>query len=256
VARLVAPALHALLENLIDYAGMFPPASAPRETAIENYSRYRSGSHAWILGKFVVSAAQLDDMPRELDWPFAVLSDSDHPRAATMESKKIISISKPTYCEAPLEHLDEVKKAGCFAKLRAGGVTPQAIPSIDSVAAYIVGCAERRLAFKATAGLHHPIRSTQPLTYEPGAPSAMMQGFLNVFLAAAFAWHGERQIASILEEIDPAAFWFDESAHWRTWSLRADEIAEARRDFAHSFGSCSFEEPIAELRALGLDLDG
>jgi hypothetical protein len=204
-----------------------------------------------MLGRFVVSAAQVDEMPGELDGCFAVLSDADHPRAAAIESKKIISTSRPTYCEVAIEQLDEVKEAGSFAKLRTGGVTPEAIPSVESVASYIIACAERRLSFKATAGLHHLVRKVHRLTYEPEATSAMMHGFINVFLAAAFAWHGERQIQPILAETDPAAFRFNEKAHWRELSLSSDEVTEARSSFAHSFGSCSFEEPIEDLRALG-----
>jgi hypothetical protein len=204
-----------------------------------------------MLGRFVVSAAQVDEMPGELDGCFAVLSDADHPRAAAIESKKIISTSRPTYCEVAIEQLDEVKEAGSFAKLRTGGVTPEAIPSVESVASYIIACAERRLSFKATAGLHHPVRKIHRLTYEPGVCTGMMHGFINVFVAAAFVWHGERQIQPILAETDRAAFRFDEKAHWRELSLSSDEVAEARSSFAHSFGSCSFEEPIEDLRALG-----
>lgn len=251
VAGIVAPGLRALLCNLIDYAGMFPPALLPREDAIARYRRYRGGEHAWMLGRLVVSAAEVDDMPGELDGCFAVLSDADHPRAAAIESRKIISTSKPTYCEMASKQLDELKRAGSFAKIRTGGVTPGAIPSVESVASYIGACAERQLPFKATAGLHHPVRKVHRLTYEPDAASAMMHGFINVFLAAAFAWHGERQIDPIVAETDPAAFRFDDQAHWRGLSLSSDEIAEARRSFAHSFGSCSFEEPIEDLQALG-----
>jgi hypothetical protein len=243
----MSPALRALLENLIDYAGMFPPASLARETALERYSRYRASEHGWMLGRFVIGAAQVPD----LDLPFAVLSDIDHPRAAAIESKQIISTPKPSYCEVPLDRLDEVKQAGSCAKLRTGGITPDAIPSVDSVSAYINACLHRRIAFKATAGLHHPIRSDHPLTYEPGAPRATMHGFVNVFLAAAFAWHGIRAIAPVLAETDAAAFRFDGRAHWRDLSLSAEQVRESRRKFAHSFGSCSFEEPIADLQSLG-----
>jgi hypothetical protein len=250
VAGIVAPGLRALLCNLIDYAGMFPPASLPREEAIARYRRHRRAEHAWMLGRFVISAEQVDEMPQELDGCFAVLSDVDHPRAAAIESKKIISTSKPTYCEVPIEQLDELKRAGSFAKIRTGGVTPDAIPPVESLARYIIACAEKQLPFKATAGLHHPVRKIHRLTYEPDACSAITHGFINVFLAAAFAWHGERQIQPILAETDPAAFRFDDKVHWRDLSLSSDEIAEVRRSFAHSFGSCSFEEPLEDLRAL------
>jgi hypothetical protein len=251
VAGIVAPSLRALLGNLIDYAGMFPPASLTREVAIARYSAYRSSEHAWMLGRFVISAAQMDGLPGELGWGFALLSDADYPRADVIESKEIISTAKPTYCEVSIEQLDQVKKAGSFAKIRTGGITPDAIPSVHSLAAYVIHCAERRLPFKATAGLHHPIRRVHRLTYEPDACSAIMHGFINVFLAAGFAWHGEREIQPILDETDASAFRFDDRAHWRDLSLSIEEVTEARRSFAHSFGSCSFEEPIEGLQTLG-----
>lgn len=253
MARLVAPALRALLSSLIDYAGMFPPAALARDAALENYRGYRNGDYGWMLGRFVIPASQLDGVPQDDALRFAVLSDTDHARADAIECRDCVCkpASKPAYCEAPIEELDRVKQAGAFAKLRTGGITPDAIPSLESVAAYIRRCASLRLSFKATAGLHHPVRSPHPLTYEPGAPSAMMHGFINVFLAAAFVWHGEPNIEPILGETDPSAFRFNDQAHWREFHLSTGEITEARRDFARSFGSCSFEEPIADLAALG-----
>jgi hypothetical protein len=252
MARIVAPSLRALLDRLIDYAGMFPPAALSTDATIANYKTYQSGAHAWMLRWLVVGAAQLEHVRTELDGLLAALSDADEPRAAVIEAKRIVQADRPVYCEVPLQQLDEVQRAGCFAKLRTGGVKPEAIPSIQDVATFILACADRRLPFKATAGLHHPVRAPHPLTYEAGAPQAVMHGFLNVFLAATFAWHGERQIEPILAETDAKAFRFDDRAFWRDWSLDAGQIREARQQFAHSFGSCSFEEPIRDLEALGL----
>lgn len=251
MARIVPPGLRALLDRLIDYAGMFPPATLSRDAALANYASYRDGEHGWVLRWLVVGAAELPHVPTELDGSLAVLTDADEPRAAAIEAKRIVRAGRPVYCEVPLGDLDEVRRAGCFAKLRTGGVKPDAIPDVADVAAFIVACAERRLPFKATAGLHHPVRASHPLTYEADAPRAVMHGFLNVFLAAAFAWHGRRDIEPVLAEADPAAFRFDGRAHWRDWSLDADQVRAARLEFAHSFGSCSFEEPVRDLEALG-----
>jgi hypothetical protein len=250
VARIVAPALRALLQGLIDYAGLFPPASLALDRALANYHHYRDGKYAWILGRFVIPASQLQRVPAKFGAPFAVLSDVDQPSAAAIESKQVVSTSRPTYCEVNIEQLDAVKAVGGYAKIRTGGIAPDAIPSVETLAAYSTACAERRLSFKATAGLHHPIRSPHPLTYEPDAPVATMHGFVNVFLAATFAWHGKADIAPVLAETDQAAFRFDDRAHWRGLSASSEQIAEARRHFAHSFGSCSFEEPIADLERL------
>ena len=78
-----------------------------------------------------------------------------------------------------------------------------------------------------------------------------MHGFLNVFLAAAFAWTGERNLVPLLNETDPKAFRFDEQAHWRDQSLTVAQLQAARQQFIHAFGSCSFTEPIDDLQKWG-----
>src|SRR5204863_1254770 len=97
-------------------------------------------------------------------------------------------------------------------------------------------CNSAGVAFKATAGLHHPIRSGDA------------HGFVNVFLAAAMIDHAE----SILRETDEGAFSFsDENVRWRGYTISTEQLADTRKNFALSFGSCSFEEPIDDLKALG-----
>src|SRR5262249_30559063 len=163
-----------------------------------------------------------------------VLAESDQPRAAVIEAKRIFRADRPVYCEVPVGELDELKQAGAFAKLRTGGVRPEAIPSVGDVAEFLRACADRRLALKATAGLHHPVRADHSLTYDADAPRAVMHGFLNVFVAAALAWHGDRDLEPILAETDPAAFRFDAEARWRDRGLDSTQVREARTQFAHS----------------------
>ena len=230
---------------------MFPPAGLSREQAARNYAHYLGCEYAWILNRFVVTATDADSLPQNVNWRLAVLTDGDHPRADAIESKRVLRISKPAYCEVPADRLNEVKAAGALAKFRTGGLTAEAIPSVDTLASFLLGCAERKLPFKATAGLHHAIRSVHPLTYEANGPRAVMHGFINVFAAAAFAWHGEKQISEILSDQDPFAFRFDNSLHWRGLSLTTEQVACARKQFAHSFGSCSFEDPVRDLQSLG-----
>jgi hypothetical protein len=249
----LAPALRALLERLIDYAGTFPPASLPCGPAATNYATYRAGPRAWMLRWLVVGASDLHHVPADLDGAISVLTETDTPRIAAIETKRVVRAARPVYCEVPLADLDAVRRAGCFAKVRTGGVKPEAIPAVTEVAEFLRACADRRLAFKATAGLHHPVRAEHPLNYEPDAPRAVMHGFLNVFLAACFAWHGERNLEPILAETDPAAFRFDaDRAFWRGRALDAAQVRDARTHFAHAFGSCSFDEPVRDLEALGL----
>ena len=98
----------------------------------------------------------------------------------------------------------------------------------------------------------HAVRGEHALTYAWDAPRAVTHGFLNVFVAACRAWHGDRDLEPILSETDPSAFRFDDRAHWRDRSLSEDEVRAARAEFAHAFGSCSFDEPTDELEGLGL----
>ncbi len=253
--KTVAPALKALVSDLIDYAGLYPPAKLPIEDAIANFVEYESGNHSWMLRWFVVGAGELDKVPDSLNGKLSVLTDSEEKRAASLETSTIFAAARPVYCEIPftdLQKLDEIKSSGCFAKMRTGGIKPEAIPSPSMVSSFILACAERRLPFKATAGLHHPIRKEYALTYDADAPRGTMHGFINVLMASAFAWSGDKEIEKIIEETDPTAFRFDDKACWRDKSLSADQVRDARQNFMHAIGSCSFEEPVQDLQALGL----
>ena len=151
--------------------------------------------------------------------------------------------------------LSTLRRRGARAKVRTGGVVPEAIPDPADLARFIAACAAAGVPWKATAGLHHPVRAERALTYEPGSPRAVMHGFLNVFAAAAFAGGGApaADLEAVLREEDAAAFRLDEDGlSWRHLRVATDELARSRRDFASSFGSCSFAEPVADLRSLGV----
>jgi hypothetical protein len=249
----IPASLQALLSNLIDYAGLYPPAALPLHDVARKYAAYRASTHSWMLNRVVLPVTKLAEAPLEDGWRITLLVDDEPgplpPQVETLESKLTHRLSLPTYCEAPIDQIH-----AAFAKVRTGGLTPDAIPSPESIADFLHRAAQRRLPFKATAGLHHPVRSLRPLTYAEDSPRAVMHGFVNVFAAAAFAWHGAGPdvLVALLAEEDPGAFEFvGDELLCRGHRLTADQIQTARRDFAHSFGSCSFEEPVADLRTLG-----
>jgi hypothetical protein len=169
--------------------------------------------------------------------------------------------------EDPADLLAALAAQQARAKVRTGGVTPEAFPSARELARFIRIAADQGVPFKATAGLHHPIRAEYPLTYEAGSARGTMYGYLNLFLAAAFAQEG-LSIAEIAEILGIrlvrhvprprlgghlAARAFDETGvRWRGRFVGRDSIAALRTRVALSFGSCSFTEPVGELRALGL----
>ena len=134
-------------------------------------------------------------------------------------------------------------------KIRCGGDRPEDHPDPHVVAPVLAALRDAGVPFKATAGLHHPVRH---FNEEAGAH---MLGFLNVFVAAILAAHRDlpvETIRAILEDEQAGSFEFgSESLSWNEHSVPLDDIANFRR-FVTTFGSCSFDEPREDLRALGL----
>ncbi|MGE5126149.1 MAG: hypothetical protein ACM3PV_07650 [Betaproteobacteria bacterium] len=180
--------------------------------------------------------------PREIEAALAALP------AAVVAYVELETAGDP----APL--LAVLRERGARAKLRTGGVTPQAIPAPAEVARFITACAAAGVPFKATAGLHHALRASHPLGYGPDAPRAVLHGFINVFGGAALLHGGaSAELEAVLCEEDPSAFRLDaDGLAWRQHRVSTLKLAECRASLACSFGSCSFAEPVADLRALGV----
>ena len=156
----------------------------------------------------------------------------------------------------PTPLLTAIASRGARAKVRTGGLSAEAVPTPALLARFLAGCSSLRLPFKATAGLHHPVRAEQPFTYAADSPRGVMHGFLNVFAAAALLREGrigEAGAEALLREDRPEAFRFrGDALQIGEHCLNEGEIERARRDFAVSFGSCSFADPVRDLHALGL----
>jgi hypothetical protein len=155
----------------------------------------------------------------------------------------------------PAPTIEAIAAHGLRAKVRTGGVEATAFPTPEQLARFMVECTSREVTFKATAGLHHAMRGEYPLTYEPTSPRGTMFGFLNVFLAAVFvrAGLGAADAAALLDERDVSSITFGASSiTWRGRTIDRAAIRAARAATATSFGSCSFEEPVADLSSLGL----
>jgi len=244
----VTGSLRALVSRLIDYAGLYPPAALSLPQVLENYQRYFDSPNAWMLNRLVLPEAKLSEVELGANWRVTLLVDHEPgplpPEVETLEYKGGYKLSLPTYCEVALDRVVDG-----FAKVRTGGLTPNAIPPAGQIADFLSQAASRRIPFKATAGLHHAFRSERALTYAVDSPRGVMHGFVNVFTAAAFAWHGmdRKRILNVLEDTADAFEFRDTELRWRGCALTTEQIAIARRDFAHSFGSCSFEEPVADI---------
>ena len=155
----------------------------------------------------------------------------------------------------PRDLVDAIKRGGGFAKARTGGVTEGAFPDAKDVARFMMCCRDARVAFKLTAGLHHPVRAEYALTYAPDAPRGTMFGYLNMFTAAVLAWSGadEGVILAALLSKSPGDFHFsDDALAFGERTVPMSVIRDARENFIISFGSCSFREPVDDLAALSI----
>jgi len=137
------------------------------------------------------------------------------------------------------------------AKVRTGGLAPDAFPAPARLVAFIESARDVGVPFKATAGLHHAMRGAYPLSDEIGAQSATMHGFVNLMLATAAV--GERlpttTAAALLTRTDHSALVFDdERVRWGDVELSIDAIGRMREAQCVSFGACSFREPVLEYR--------
>jgi len=146
--------------------------------------------------------------------------------------------------------LRTIRDAGAFAKARTGGVTSDLFPSPERLLAFLRAAVEEEVRFKATAGLHHPLRGSYPLTYAPDAPRGVMFGYLNVLLATAVLRAGgskEEGLAALVES-DAAAIGFGaEALEWGRFRFDAKGLADLRARTLGGFGSCSLREPVDEL---------
>ena len=292
----------AFLADLVDYAGLFPPASEDMRPALENYASYLQSADRAALGRFIVPIVRLTELeeagrdlmprgPRSEPWRLSVLVAEDV-RSATEEIQRfnhrhssrsaagraVIDVAElkastsdeighqrrdlpasfTAYFEIPVTGdvsplVKMIATVGARAKVRTGGVTPEAFPPAEAVIDFMVWCQREVVPFKATAGLHHAVRGEYRLTYEPESPKWMMYGFLNVFTAAALLYSGESEetALAVLEETDPAAFRFENDAiEWHGKRVTTEQILASRAELAISFGSCSFREPLDELAHL------
>lgn len=134
-------------------------------------------------------------------------------------------------------------------KIRFGGPRATDFPITEDAVRFLLDAASRSLPLKATAGLHHPFRNVDP---DDGFHH---HGFLNLLTAAAFAHRGEPKetVSMALADEDHGAFTLDKGGLvWRGRRILADELEALRSDLIVGFGSCSFDEPVEDLTALGV----
>ncbi|MBZ0203559.1 MAG: hypothetical protein K8I03_11145 [Ignavibacteria bacterium] len=312
--------LKAFADKIIDYAGLFPPASLELAQAFQNYIFYSQGEYKWMLNKFIIPAKRLPELEEIMNGmtiegivPLSIIgtggetvSEFDNniindielissfknkfEAAASIDALEVrlpnelfineriddmpelmISVydrlektfgkNIPIFFEANLKQDHEARiisvvesiaglDRSCGFKIRTGGVEPSSFPAAEQIAFAIMTCCEFDVPMKCTAGLHHPIKHYNEEV------SSYMHGFFNVFGAAILAYTNnldEEELLEILNDEDPYEFEFKESGfEYREIEVTNEEITDARENFILSYGSCSFDEPIADLKTMEL----
>ncbi len=309
-APLLLDARRVLFAGLIDYAGLFPPASLDMNAAVAEYRAARSGPHSWMLARFICPASRLEELTGALTatmttgepgWPISVVLDGDLARAVSLaqmfdahmgNAAEVVfaevrlqpdggpgpadvahqtaiaatSISPTAAAFLEIPRTDDweaeipattaaIAAAGSKlgrtigAKFRCGGTDPTAFPSTRQIARFLTSCRTAGIPYKATAGLHHPVRHHDPEV------DVMAHGFLNVLAASALSdgGAGEDVLVDVLEDTDLNAFTLTRAGlQWRERRIPVTTIKSVREGQFPSYGSCSFDEPVADLIALGM----
>jgi hypothetical protein len=239
-----------VLDRLIDHAALFPPASMSLDVALDEDRAARESEAAALIGRFVVPAGLLQELPDDRPALSVVLSgpedaallrgvegveavesvlDSSRPRPQDLLAayRELEPLGVETYLELVLDDgwrdslpatIGAIAALGARVKLRCGGAYT---PSVEQVALVVAACRDAGVPFKCTAGLHHAMRRGEE------------HGFLNI-LAATTAPNA--RLEEVLAEEDFAAL----------------DLDSPDRSLFTSFGSCSWREPVDDLEALGL----
>jgi len=298
--------IRTLMDGVIDYAGLFPPALLEMGPTVENYARDRSSADSWMLSRLIVPVSRLEEFERHAAellpasndpvsddcWVISALAapagedafaddvdaieafnerhlakgagavciDTIECRAANSAEidNALEQLPESIFPYFELDHRSDVRglvaaMAGmdAGAKIRTGGITPDLHPTPEEVARFVLACASAEVPFKATAGLHHPLR------HHAESVGCDQFGFLNVFIGGCLAWWAddlsEEWLARALDVRVLDDFLIrEETLGFDGLEIGLPQIEEARERFCHGFGSCSFQEPLEDLVSLEL----
>lgn len=258
----------ALFKRLLDDAAVFPPGLMPLAEAVPAHVRHLAAPYADIVGPLVLAApavAELGDAEVDLAVTLpggpAQLLDVVVRAGTRLKALEVVVPAEmntaeffaalepsdvPVFVEVPRDERRAEVIAACAntghrAKFRTGGVTADRYPDEAELAAAIRSVVDAGVPFKATAGLHHAIRNTDPVT------GFEQHGYLNLLAAtdAALNGAGETELVAVLADRNAAKV-----------AASVSTMDESVRTAFHSFGTCSIIEPLTELAELGLVSNG
>jgi len=316
--------IRAFTTQIIDYAGLFPPAKLTLDEAFRNYIEYKNGEYNRLLSHFICPVKLLSDLQSlfkdnffpnseinlsvlgrgghnetdfkknfdddlkywknfnsnynntiktnlfEIKLPDELITGHDEKKISEFidyifdNIEKQISHPVFVFFEGHLGtewkknikslvegiKIQNNKNNNSGFKFRTGGVEQYSFPTSEQIAFCIRECVDREITMKCTAGLHHPFRH-----YDKNIDT-MMHGFINVFGAGIIALRhniSNLGLKNILSDEDSKNFIFtDDYFSWKDWKISIEDIEFARKELMISFGSCSFDDPVNDLRSLNL----
>ncbi|MFE0020237.1 hypothetical protein [Amycolatopsis sp. NPDC059021] len=257
--------------GLLDDAAVFPPGLKPLPEAVPAHARHRRSRYAELVGPLILAAPALDGLGALLAGPLELAvtapgGPAQLPGVMTTAAELPVRLQGleiaapegmsaaeffgalapagevPVFVEIPrderrAEFIAACAETGRQAKFRTGGVRADLYPDEAELAAAIRAVVDAGVPFKATAGLHHAIRNTDPET------GFEQHGFLNLLLAtaAAMSGAGDAELVAVLAERDSEKV-----------AAGVSTVDGSVRERFRSFGTCSVIEPVTELAALGL----
>ncbi|MEU6408182.1 hypothetical protein [Microbispora sp. NPDC046933] len=262
-----------------DDAALFPPGDAPMAEAVPRHRDHHAAWYGDTVGPFVCPRGRLGELHDLLtgDGPAldvaltvpegpealaaGVAEATAHPRVRlravelpagrsqgaleTLAETAGAAVPRDVtvYAEVALDPdalraIPALAGTGLRLKFRTGGVRADAFPGEPALAAALTCAVRHAIPFKLTAGLHHAIRHTDPRT------GFEHHGFLNVLAATDAARQGA-------DEAAVSAVLACREAETVAGRCTPERVAAARQSFV-SFGTCSIEEPVADLIALRL----
>lgn len=278
------PAQHFFLQSLVDFAGTFPPAALPLAESLSRFRTYQQGLAPSMLGRFVCAGSALAEFatliqPGDRLLLSVLLSQPDEVslvedfHSQVPSSVRVDTVETPWSQSGWLERWNyrlffevtppEIEAAAAFCaphhgrlglKLRSGSVKPEAIPPARQLVDFLEGAHQHRVPYKFTAGLHHAWAGDYPLTYASDAPRARLFGFVSLFGLACLHWCGRLnadQLLQALQQDGPLITADAQGLGYADQRCSPEEIAEYRQHGGRSFGSCSFDEPLQELKEMG-----
>ncbi|MFJ6134813.1 hypothetical protein [Kitasatospora sp. NPDC092286] len=264
-----------LFRGLFDDAAVFPPGNLPVAEAVPAHRAYRAAWYADAVGPLLCGAGRLGELAgatagsggalrvglvlpggsAELGPALAAAAPFEVAgvELATRDAREAVAAldlllppDVPAAVELPREllrgdgldeTLDILVDSPYRAKFRTGGLVAGAFPDEDELAGFLTGCARRGLPYKCTAGLHHAVRHTDPVT------GFEHHGFLNVLLAARET--DRAAAAEVLAERSGVTL------AKAVGELTGHQVTVIRNSFT-AFGTCSIAEPLDDLAGLGL----